>query len=88
MTDEIVKEQGKQSLVSIRRAPGSRRVEDPDQAIVKHAKFLALLKKQYGYTNEKAVDELERLLKLFYTMNRSLSIHHKHSNIKHPSVVT
>jgi hypothetical protein len=41
---------------------------------LKRERFLAVLKNEYGYTNDKAVDELERLLKQIYTINKSLGI--------------
>lgn len=50
---------------------------DVDGQIIVNSKreqFLAILKDKFGYTNEKAVDELERLLKQFYTTNKSLGI--------------
>jgi hypothetical protein len=88
MTDEIVRvpitgprDRGQERL-------GEHGVEDVARAIAKHEHFLALLKKQYGYTNEKAVDELERLLKLFYTMNKSLGIHQVQTDFKHPQTST
>jgi|WetSurMetagenome_2_1015567.scaffolds.fasta_scaffold317674_2 hypothetical protein len=78
MTNEIVKDPG---------AVSKHLIEDADRAITKHEHFLALLKKQYGYTNEKAVDELERLLKMFSTMNKSLGIHQAHTDFKHPQIL-
>ncbi len=87
MTEAIVKEQTTKSCGKGQAVINKLNVEDADKANVKHEQFLALLKKQYGYTNDKAVGELERLLKLFYTMNRSLGIRRAHVNIKHPPVV-
>jgi hypothetical protein len=86
MTDEIVRVQ---ITTPHDRDPGvlsNHTVEDVDRTIAKHEHFLALLKKQYGYTNEKSVDELERLLKLFYTMNKSLGIHHARTDFNHPQI--
>jgi hypothetical protein len=57
--------------------------EDPGKAKAKREKLLALLKSQYGYTNEKAVDELARLLKLFSRTNKSSGIRHIRPKIKH-----
>jgi hypothetical protein len=54
--------------------------EEPDEPNAKRERFLALLKSRYGYTNEKAVDELERLLKQFYRTNRSLGIRRARTN--------
>ncbi len=58
-------------------------IEEPDKTNPKRDRFLALLKNRYGYSNDKAVDELERLLKQFYRTNRSLTIHRKRPNLKH-----
>jgi hypothetical protein len=63
-------------------------VEDSDGATVKRDRFLALLKSQFGYTNEKAVDELERLLKQFNRINQSLGIHRSRLNFKQPHTVS
>jgi hypothetical protein len=56
-----------------------RRTDDPEKIKAKRARFLALLKSRYGYTNEKAVDEMERILKQFDQLNLSLGIHHPRS---------
>lgn len=86
MTYEIVKEQNKQPRDKVEEVFSVQSIKDPVKAIARHEQFLALLKKHYGYTNEKAVDELERLLKLFYTMNKSLGIHQAQTNIKDPQI--
>ena len=59
-------------------------VEDSGGTTVKRDRFLALLKSQFGYTNEKAVDELEILLKQFDRINKSLGIHRSRLNYKQP----
>jgi len=87
MIYEIVKEQSKHTGSRARELPGIHNIEDQDRTNAKHVLFLAMLKKQYGYTNEKAVDELERILKLFYAMNRSLGIRSVRTNYKHPDAV-
>jgi hypothetical protein len=46
-----------------------------NQSQKKHEQFLALLKTQYGYTNDKAVDEMKRILMKFHAVNKSLSFH-------------
>jgi hypothetical protein len=84
MAREIVKRQSKQTQGRGRELLSKHNVEDPDKPNPKRERFLALLKSRYGYTNEKAVDELERLLKQFYRTNRSLGIHHIRPDIKHP----
>jgi len=87
MTIEIVKEQNTKPRNTGRGLLSKHTIEDVDKASAKHEQFLALLKKQYGYTNEKAVDELERLLKLFYTMNKSLGIHQVRTGFDHPPIL-
>jgi hypothetical protein len=60
--------------------------QDPNQPNVKRERFLALMKSRYGYTNEKAIDELKRLLKQFYRSNRSLGIRKKRPNDQNPHI--
>jgi hypothetical protein len=84
MTDEIVKALSKQPRSKVHELLSKHGIEDPKKPNVKRDQFLALLRGKYGYTNEKAVDELERLLRQFYRMNRSLGIPHGQSNFKHP----
>jgi len=74
MAQDIDKAPNKQSQTIARELLSKHNVEDPNEANPKRELFLALLKSRYGYTNEKAVDELERLLKQFYKMNTSLGI--------------
>jgi hypothetical protein len=59
-------------------------VENPGKINVKREQFLTLLRSKYGYTNEKAIDELSRLLRQFTIINRSLGIHRRRKNFKHP----
>jgi hypothetical protein len=84
MSDLIVIRQSKQNRSRVHELLSKHSVEDPDKTNAKRERFLALLKSRYGYTNEKAVDELERLLKQFYIMNRSLGIHRARLNFEHP----
>lgn len=84
MTREIVNKQktfmqGKVRVLRIKPAK-----EDPDKTNVKRERFLALLKRRYGYTNDKAIEEMDRLLRQFYKTNRSLAIHHTHPVVRHP----
>jgi hypothetical protein len=58
--------------------------QDPDRPKTKHERFLAFLKNRYGYTNEKAVTEMERLLTQFYRSNKSLGIRHPWPNFVYP----
>ena len=87
MAFEIGNGSGKQTRSRVHELVSQHSVEDPDKANAKRERFLALLRKQYGYTNEKAVDELERLLKQFYRMNKSLGIHGARPNYKHPHAI-
>ena len=82
MAHEIVKGQNKQTVSRVHELLSKHSVEDPDKINAKRERFLALLKSRYGYTNEKSVDELERLLKQLYRMNRSLNIHLARPNFK------
>jgi hypothetical protein len=89
MSHEIIKKQGNQIRPGVRELLSKHSEYDPDQINAKRERFLVLLEKKYGYTNEKAVDELERLLRQFYRMNKSLGIHnHILPNFKNPSVVS
>ena len=81
MAHEIVKKQSKQTTGRVRELISKHSVEDLDNANPKREQLLAHIKSRYGYTNEKAVDELERLLRQFYRMNRSLGIHRARTNI-------
>jgi hypothetical protein len=83
MTEEAVKGQSKQTRSKVHELLSKHSVEDPNKPNIKRERFLAQLERQYGYTNEKAVDELERLLKQFYRTNRSLGIHHGRSDFRH-----
>ena len=75
MVHENVNGQSNQAGGRVHALLSKHSVEDPDQVNAKRERFLALLKSRYGYSNDKAVDELERLLKSFYRMNKSLDIH-------------
>ena len=59
-------------------------IQDPNLPNPKRERFLALMKSRYGYTNDKAIDELKRLLRQFYRTNKSLGIHHSRTNSGHP----
>ena len=63
MVDEVIEEQTKKTGSRVRNLVGKHQAGDPDQVNLKRQRFLAMLSSQYGYTNEKAVEELERLLK-------------------------
>jgi hypothetical protein len=74
----------KQSRDRVRELFHKQILVDEDKTGAKHAQFLGLLKNRYGYSNDKAVVELERLLKQFDSMNKSLGIHRDRPNSKHP----
>ncbi len=76
-------EQSKLTRERVRELMSQHGIEDSVMTIAKRDRFMALLKRQYGYTNEKAVDEMERLLKQFHTMNRSLTFHRPRQIYKH-----
>jgi len=80
---EIIKGHSKQTHGRVNGLVDKHNVEDPNKLNPKRERFLAMLKIRYGYTNEKAVDELERLLKQFYRMNKSLGIHRTRPNFRH-----
>jgi hypothetical protein len=63
----------------VRELLSERGLENPEKN-TKRERFLDVLKNRYGYTNEKAIDELERLLKQFYRTNRSLGIRRARTN--------
>ena len=88
MARKIIQEKPKQVDIKVHELVLNRSSEDPVKIKARRERFLAMLKKQYGYTNEKAVDELERLLKQFYSMNRSIGIYRSLSNIRRSRSVT
>jgi hypothetical protein len=81
-----VKGLSKQSRDRVRELFHKQNIADEDKTGAKPDQFLALLKSRYGYSNDKAVVELKRLLKQFYTMNKSLGIHRERLISKHPHV--
>jgi hypothetical protein len=84
MTDEINnKMQIQRPRGKVRELVSEHSDGEPDKVNPNRERFLAHLKSQFGYTNEKAVDELKRLLKQFYRTNRSLGIHHAPRNYLH-----
>ncbi len=84
MAHEIINGQSKQIRGMVHELLSKHSIEDPEKPNIKRERFLALLKRQYGYTNEQAVDELERLLKQFYRMNKSLGFNRLRPTFKHP----
>jgi hypothetical protein len=75
MAHEIIEEPNEPTHGTVHEILSKYSPENPEKINAKRERFLALLKSQYGYSNDKAVDELERLLKQFYRMNKSLNIH-------------
>jgi hypothetical protein len=84
MAIEISKGRSKQPRGRIRELLSEISVDDAEKTSAKRERFLTLLKRQYGYTNDKAVDELERLLTQFYRINKSLGFHRSRLNYKQP----
>lgn len=84
MAHETIRGKSKQTLNRGRVLLSKTSIEHPDQANEKREQFLAMLKKRHGYTNEIAVDELKRLLKQFYSINRRLGIQRVWPSFKHP----
>jgi hypothetical protein len=84
VTLEIVKKQKSQMQGKVRALRIKPTIADPAKTNVKRARFLAMLSSRYGYTNDKAVDELERLLTQFYKSNKSLGIHHADAIFRDP----
>jgi hypothetical protein len=83
MRNEIDPGTNKQTNGRVHELLNKHSNEGPNQINPKREQFLALLKGRYGYTNDKAVDELERLLRQFYQMNRSLGVRHARPNSRH-----
>jgi hypothetical protein len=86
MPRAIGKGQMSQMRSKVRSLSSKHRIGDPTKPNVKRERFLALLKSRYGYTNEKAIDDLEKLLKQFHVSNRSLGIRSEQPNIEIPPV--
>lgn len=74
MTNESYDKQSEQICGDARKLPSGRGIESPAKVRARRERLLALLKSRYGYINEQAVDEMERLLKQFVVTNRSLGI--------------
>ncbi len=64
--------------------PRKYNFENQSEGKAKRERLLAMLKVRYGYTNEKAVDELQRLLRQFYITNKSLGTHHAKPALGNP----
>lgn len=84
MTNELIKGQAKSPRGRVHELLSQHAVGNPEKPNLKREKFLTNLKKRFGYTNEKSVDELERLLRQFYRMNKSLGIHQEQPEVKQP----
>ena len=70
--ETIDKVQIKKRQDKVRELLVKQNIQDP----TKRERFLALMKSRYGYTNDKSIDELKRLLRQFYRSNKSLGIRH------------
>ena len=74
MAEKIEKTPDGQANGEDQGLPKKHILADLGQPNTKRKRFMALLNQRYGYTNEKSVDEMERLLKQFYITNKSLGI--------------
>jgi hypothetical protein len=84
MAQEFINRPMKKIRGKVHELLSKHSVENPELVNAKRERFLARLKSQFGYTNDKAVDELERLLKQFYGINKNLSTHRARPNSKPP----
>jgi hypothetical protein len=82
MAYENFKGQRNENRLRVRKMLKKDQTEDLGKPNTRRERFVGLLEKRYGYTNEKAVDEFERLLKQFYRMDRSSGIPRARSNFK------
>lgn len=76
MTHAVDKDQKDQGHIKAHDLLNQQDGEKAGKHDAKRQQFLAMLKKQYGYDNDSAVDELTRLLKQFYQINRGFAFHH------------
>ncbi len=72
MTGEINGIHGRSLLIS----KGIRAEDKFDKVSSKHDRLLSMLKHDHGYVNDKAVAELERLLRQFNSINKHTYGHH------------
>jgi hypothetical protein len=86
MTLDIGKGQKTQQRNRVRALKIEYSIDGSEKTNAERERFLTMLRSRYGYANDRAVDELERLLKLFYRTNRSLDMHHAHPIYRHPRV--
>jgi uncharacterized protein YjbJ (UPF0337 family) len=84
MAHKIIDGRRTQTRGRMRELFGNNSVEHPDGTNAKRERLLAVLKTRYGYSNDKAVDELARLLKQFYGMNRKTTIRHTRPHFELP----
>lgn len=75
--------QKSQTRARVRALRSQTPAEGSAKTNVKREQFLKLLKNRYGYVNDQAVDELERLLTQFSRTNKSLDSHHAHPIFRH-----
>jgi len=84
MAHGIIKKQDKQAQNAIQALLNKNSIVDPEEAVTRHERMLALIKGRNGYTNENARDELEKRLRIYDRMNRSAGIPPSRSNFRHP----
>jgi hypothetical protein len=86
MSHKLDDGQNNQACDKPRMFYGSHRVESPAKIRAKRERLLTVLKSRYGYTNDLAVDEMERLLKQFDKTNKSLGIRRAKTDTPQQSV--
>jgi len=79
----ITKRMQKQPNGKVHELLKNHSAEGLDKVNVKRDRFLTHLKNQYGYANEEAEFELERLLRQFYGINRSYNMNRIRLRLKH-----
>ena len=82
MKQEIIDGQNKKNHIRVRMQLN----KDSNQTNSKRDQFLAHLKSRYGYNDDKAEDELDRLVKQFNRQDRSSGIPRTRLKYKHPHV--
>jgi hypothetical protein len=83
MSSEIYKGQRNQKRLRVRKLWIVNHLEDSGKPNPGRERFVSYLKKRYGYTDDLAVNELERLRAQFYKMYRDSGVPHVRSNFKH-----
>ena len=83
MIDEMNEMQSENSSKVVKTQKNNN-FEHRGGANAKRKRLLALLKARYGYTNEKAADELTRLMKKFNITVKSPDTRHTRPDFQYP----